>query len=393
MGLPNLLYVADVAVEATLGGELLLYRLLRKYPSDRLTIVKSNVGRSSPEERLPEVEYRSYDFASERLLNSRFTQWYGSWLHFKAKRILTRLSEIVDEVQPEAILTVCHDYAWLTASEIARKLEIPLHLILHDDIAQLSHRAHPFLEHRYESDLGRVYRQAGSRLCVSPSMEQEYKSRYGVSGTVLYPARGWDAPAYDRPPIRTQNRKREGIRIGYAGGLHAPGFKEALGDVATAVSSVDGEVFVYSNYSKDDINQRGWIKDNVIFKGFVHPDYIIDELREEVDLLFAVSSFEGRYRKVARTNFQSKMVDYTATGLPILIWGPEDSSTVAWAKKNEGVAEVVTSPKKSNLRAAVQRLTKDPEARYEYGANALEVGREYFRPEKAWDTFAESVSM
>lgn len=389
MELPNLLYISDVAVESTLAGELLLYRLLRQYPSDRLTIAQSNVGRSRPEKRLPDVEYVDYQFGNTRILNSRLTQWYGSWLHYKARWIPTTLKRVVDDVEPEAILTVWHDYSWLTAAEVARNRDLPLHLILHDDAPHLEFRAHPLFEELHRRDFERVYRQAESRLCVSSGMEREYNDRYGVPGRVLYPARGWEASVYDAPPDRSG--EKEIVRVGYAGSLHAPGFKEALGRVAEAIAPTGGEVLVYSNASPEKVREEEWVKENTVLKGFVDPEDIVDELRNEVDLLFAVSSFEGRYRKTARTNFQSKMVDYTATGLPILLWGPEDSSTIKWAKQNDGVARVVTSPKTEDFRDALHELIDDPDARYEYGKTALEVGKQCFSAENAWKTLTEAV--
>ncbi len=390
MSLPNLLYVSDVAVESTLGGELLLYRLLRKYPSDRLTIAQSNVGRSSPEERLPNVQYERYAFANTRLLDSRLTRWYGSWLHQKAKWVPSKLKRLVDQVRPEAILTVWHDYSWLTAARIARNRELPLHLILHDDAPNLKFRTHPSLQALHEGDFGRVYRQAESRLCVSPAMERVYEARYGVSGTVLYPARGWEAAHYERPPERIKQGGE--LTIGYAGALHAPGFKRGLEKVAEAVAPFNGTVFVYSNAPPEKTKRESWVKDNVKLKGFIHPENIVRELRESVDILFAVSSFEGNYREIAKTNFQSKMVDYTATGLPILLWGPEDSSTIRWAREKAGTAEVVTSPNTDDLQNAVEQLVTHPELRYEYGRTALKIGNRCFSAEEAWSTFSEAVS-
>jgi glycosyltransferase involved in cell wall biosynthesis len=391
MGLPNLLYVGDVAVESTVAGELLLHRLLSQYPEDRLTIAESNLCKSDPADRLPGVEYTTFDIGYPRLRRTRFARWYGSWLHLKARWVPSTLERLAQEVQPDAILTVWHGYSWITASALAQEKDIPLHLILHDDAPNLESRTPPLLKNLHCKDFERVYKQAESRLCVSPAMEREYKRRYGVPGDVLYPARGWEAPEYDHPPKKVGCEGKD-VKIGYAGSLHPLGFKEAIGEVAKAAEPAAGEVVVYSNVSRDELSEREWLRDNVCLNGFVPPCKIIQELRREVDILLLVSSFQGRYRETAKTNFQSKMTDYTATGLPILVWGPEDSSTVKWATENSGVAKVVTSPLVKDVRSAVQQLARNPEARYDYGATALKVGKEYFDPQVAWEKFSKVVS-
>ena len=42
-GLPRLLYVGDVPVEASYHGSALIYRLLQRYPVERLRIVEGNI--------------------------------------------------------------------------------------------------------------------------------------------------------------------------------------------------------------------------------------------------------------------------------------------------------------------------------------------------------------
>ena len=55
--------------------------------------------------------------------------------------------------------------------------------------------------------------------------------------------------------------------------------------------------------------------------------------------------FQCRSRNSDRINmemaFPSKLADCTATGLPLLIYGPAYCSAVTWARENPGVAEVV----------------------------------------------------
>jgi len=103
--------------------------------------------------------------------------------------------------QPEAVLTVADDFLWLAAARYARRHSLPLHLICHDDWTRLAVKPSLFREW-LNDEIGKVYRQAVSRLCVSPHMAEEYERRYGVKGTLLYPSRARDCAQYGSAPER-----------------------------------------------------------------------------------------------------------------------------------------------------------------------------------------------
>ena len=56
-GLPRLLYIADVPVEASYHGSALVYRLLQTYPAKRLTVIEAGTQLSLPARRLEGVTY------------------------------------------------------------------------------------------------------------------------------------------------------------------------------------------------------------------------------------------------------------------------------------------------------------------------------------------------
>jgi hypothetical protein len=96
-------------------------------------------------------------------------------------------------------------------------------------------------------------------------------------------------------------------------------------------------------------------------------------------------SFEESDRANMQMAFPSKLADYTATGLPLLIYGPAYCSAVAWARENPGVAEVVEA--EAQLASAVARLATDPTRRIAVGTHALNAGRKYFSHDRTQRTF------
>jgi glycosyltransferase involved in cell wall biosynthesis len=89
--------------------------------------------------------------------------------------------------------------------------------------------------------------------------------------------------------------------------------------------------------------------------------------------------------------FPSKLADYTATGVPLLIYGPSYCSAVAWANENSGVAEVVES--ENDLTKAIANLANNPDHRLALGKRALNIGREYFSHQRVQQIFYRSLSV
>ncbi len=112
-------------------------------------------------------------------------------------------------------------------------------------------------------------------------------------------------------------------------------------------------------------------------------------LRDEADALFVPMSFDASDRANMEMAFPSKLADCTATGLPLLIYGPTYCSAVAWARENEGVAEVVEA--EPQLSEAIKRLANNPAHRVVLGRRALDVGSEYFTHERVRQVFSAAL--
>jgi hypothetical protein len=89
--------------------------------------------------------------------------------------------------------------------------------------------------------------------------------------------------------------------------------------------------------------------------------------------------------------FPSKLADYTAVGLPLLIYGPPYCSAIAWARENAGVAEIAES--EVDLGHSVALLANNPDKRIALGKRALAAGREYFTHDSAQKIFHQSISV
>lgn len=388
--LPRLLYLGAVPVESSYHGSALLYRLLENYPPARLTIVEAAEHRSQPERRLPAVAYRALPSGGSRLQTTRLHAWWSLWQTVRSASWAGRVDSVLDGFQPDAVLTVVHGHWWVAAAAFAKRKRLPLHLIVHDDWPRIVTLPRPWAG-LVERKFGPIYRAAASRLCVSPAMVAEYRHRYRVDGTVLYPSRSRD-PLSDHEPADRVRYNHPGLTVAFAGSLNVPDYLRILRVVARALRPAGGRVLVFGPTSTEQAAEGGLREPNVQFCGLLASPELISRLRATADVLLVPMSFASGDASAVTLSFPSKLTDYTAIGLPLLVTGPANSSAVRWARENPGVAEVVDLPDTQRMAAALTRLAADPAYRLQLATRAMEVGERMFSHQTAWDAFTAALT-
>ena len=380
---PRLLYVGDVPVESSYHGSALLHRLLSDYPHERLTVIET-ATESEPARRLPKVKYIGYPIGKACLLNTRFHPYVMAWFSKAGARLAPKISQSVNGFNVEGVLTVAHGFGWLAAARIAGSRNVPLHLMMHDDwprAADIAPRFRKWLDTQFAA----VYRQAQSRLGGSPGMSRAYLERYGRPTEVIYPTRAPDCPDFQAPPERLA-RNDKPFTIAFAGTINSSGYIRALIALQNALKPFGGRLLLFGPMPPVGLDDP-----NTEVCGLLSAADLLVRLRAEADVLFVPMSFDASDRDNMELAFPSKLADYTATGVPLLIYGPTYCSAVAWARENSGVAEVVES--EPDLTQAVERLANDAAIRVTLGKRALEVGRQYFAHERAQQVFHRALSV
>lgn len=382
---PRLLYVGDIPVEDTQHSAIQMYRLFARFSPDRLRIVETGKP-SDARRRLPGVTYTAMPLARRPWLHTRVHGIYAVWLSLTVPTLTGQVQSALADFQPDAIVTIGHGFGWLLAAEMAQRLGVPLHLIVHDDWPKLSGRDQiyrGFLRRRFAD----VYRQAHSRLCISPFMVEEYERRYGVVGSVLYPFRDESCPVFDAQPARVFDRDE--MVVAYCGGCGRE-VMSGLKDLASVLADVKARLVVFGLF--DEFKQRQLLANSqsIEFRGFVPYPAMLAGLRA-ADVLFAPMTFSESYRDNMTVSFPSKLADYTAMGVPLLVQGPPYCSAVRWANANAPVAEVVDTPGAAGLATALRRLKDDANRRRQLAERALAVGAA-FRPASAHERFDAAIN-
>lgn len=384
--LPRLLYIGDVPIESTYHGSVLLYRLLEDYPRQLLTIFETG-SESSALRRLPGVHYSSLPLGS-RWLNTRFHSVVLSWLTFQMTRPDASLIARLRMREFDSVLTVSHGLGWLLAAALAERADVPLRLIIHDDwprVANVPDQLRGWLDRKF----ARAYRQAASRMCVSPAMRRDYLERYSCDASVLYPSRSKHCPEFEEPPTQIAQTDHK-FTIAFAGTVNSAGYVRALTTLRDSLAAVDGRLLIFGPLTCDDARENGIEHERVELCGLVPAEELITRLREEADALFIPMSFDPSERSNMENAFPSKLTDCTAAGLPLLIYGPAYCSAVKWARENPGSAEIVEAEGQSLLTEAIKRLVHVP-TRLTLGERALAVGKKYFAHGVAQEMFLNAL--
>ena len=383
---PRLLYVGDVPVEASCHGSALLHRLLSDYPPERLTIIET-ATKSAMSRRLPQVNYLSCQIGNQRWLNTRFHPYASAWFTQSATRSAPKITQSLDGFAFESVLTVAHGFGWVAAAAIAERRNVPLHLIVHDDWPRVANVA-PAFRNLLDKRFARVYRQAQSRLCVSPAMSRSYGERYGKPAETIYPSRAATCDQYHEPPARLACNDHA-FTIAFAGTINSAGYISALVALQEALKPIGGCLLIFGPTTSAEAQQLGLNDADV--RGLVSSSELLTSLRNEADALFVPMSFAVEDRINMEMAFPSKLADYTAAGLPLLIYGPNYCSAVTWARENAGIAMVVDS--QPDLRETIALLANNPDTRIALGRRALTVGREYFTHDRAQQIFHQSLTV
>jgi hypothetical protein len=377
--LPKLLYFAEVPVENYMHGSLQAHRLLSAYPKEKLLIVEGSQA-SIPDRRLPGVRYGQCRPMLSRLSRTRFNKYISPLTNLCAPLQHTYLTKLLGSFRPEAVITVVWGYTWATAAAYAERAGLPLHLIVHDDSPNAE--GWTTIEQRViHARLRYWYPKAASRLCVSPYTAVEYQRRYNAIGDVLYPLRAIDSPISTEPP-ESLGQRCQPFTVAFAGTIYAL-YADALRRIAAALrTTCGGRLLIYGPMPSESV--RSLLQEpNIELRGRIDGSReLIRQCRAEAHAMFVPTTYLEEHRPNVEIAFPSKLADYTAMGLPLVIDGPEYCTAVCWARENPGVAEVTTEGNIDGLVACLTRL-QDPSHRLNLAQAAIYQGAQYFDPERA----------
>ena len=334
----KILIISEQIPHSISAGNIQLLRLFSDYPADKLLVIGPPVPTGA---KNLTCRYETLLPPLNRLNTTRFHAWRRTAriLGLLPLNSLQEVDRLVGNFQPDLVLSLMEasDYYEL-AEKYARSKEIPLYLIVHDTNEEFE-KVLSWAKPRQLAKDRRIYRFARERFCISPEMAEFNGRRFGVSGKVLYPI---PDPEIRPRPLEWSKELRQPLHltIGYAGSM-AYGYSEMMLKSLPILEKAGARLEICSPRPAGKV--AALLESPIVkWHGYQQtPAEGIKLLQERSDLLWLpYLEPPGENEKLYRTHFPSKLFDYLATGMPVLVSGPADATGVKWVQKHfpEGAA-------------------------------------------------------
>ena len=364
--------------ETRYAGSLLLYRLLQTYPPERLLAVGV---KTNPDSALLSCAYRHLPPARSARLNlTRFAEAKRS---LESVGLAGRIPDAsvdasVDGFTPDVVVSVMERHDYMDAAyRFCRRRGLPLVLIVHDRLESFELVYAPFRQAQIDAN-ARIYRFAADRLCVSQEMVDALTSVYGARGSVMYPNRSDDLTP--RAPIESSELKSPPfLTIGYAGSL-AYGYGDRLRELMPVLSNANIRLRIYSH------DTSAATLAGATHAGGFPPAELWERVKGECDAVWLPYAHDDHHRALYATHFPSKLTEYMALGMPVIISGPAQATGVKWGMAHREATVTLPDADVDEIGSALERLRGDAALRVQIAERSRGSDRD-FDPRQIRDQF------
>jgi glycosyltransferase involved in cell wall biosynthesis len=388
---PRVLIYSNEFPQTGSAGGILLDRLFKDYPADRVRIVGP-----APQPASAPLRFRHHQVRMpwSRFEGSRFNRLHRSLRGFGF--VPLQRPDVIDCLlggfQPEVVLTIMQHGTWYDAAmRYAKARKLPLVTIIHDDNEGFDKVSWWALKARRKRD-GAFYRSGSRRLCVSTEMEQEFQRRYGVPGEVLYPNRSEELTPRD-PQLNLSLRAPGRLTLGFVGNPNY-GYGEQLVKMLPALREAKAKLVAYGHEPRGAAAPLAEARDVVELRGFVHtPEEAWQGIKDSCDvLIFPYLDPPGAMERMYSIHFPSKLPEYLSAGMPIVMVGPDCATGMRWAKRHPAAVLTLDSQAPEAWPGQFQRLAAEADLRCRLGSEALKAGAKDFDPVAIRSHFLASLS-
>jgi glycosyltransferase involved in cell wall biosynthesis len=278
------------------------------------------------------------------------------------------------------VLTLAYRSGCWVAQRYAKRHGLPLAVRFDDwwpDIALVHAPVRKHLERRFLD----LHRSADLSLCISEGMLKALGPHRNARVILPIP---------DAEPIRPSKCKDPSseFRVGYSGNMFD--YSDMLADLAQlALKQRDVRIEFrgrprWPQALMHEMRHRQLLHDFEPGPGF-------DDWLGSFDAYLVVMFFDAAQRRRTETCFATKLVDYSRAGRPVVIWAPESSAVVQWAKKSKA-ALCVTDPDARALLDALAGLKRDRALQLELGARVRRAYETEFSPVGLQQQFMEGLN-
>lgn len=345
------------------AGSIVLARLLQGWPADRIQVF----GPLPPKDAATlDCAYSEFRPKLSRLQMSRFAPLAPPL----AALLPTSPLNIIAK-RPAIVLSVMQTSMYYSAAHAtARRLRLPFGLIVHDDPEEIE-RLRWWGVPAVRGFNGRIYRDADLRFCISPQLRDLLERRYGAPADVLYPNRS--ASLAPRPMEWNESLRGRQLTIGYAGTM-AYGYEWRLRELAPIFHAAKAKLRIYSLQRPEFLPAPG-----IDYAGpSDRPETMWERVKTECDaVILPYCRLQYGHEHLYRTHFPSKLPEYLALGMPVIVTGPAYATGMQWAAGNPEACIRVGVDEDSEWNGILSRLRTDRGFRMKLALGAAEAGKAF----------------
>jgi glycosyltransferase involved in cell wall biosynthesis len=379
----RVIFISSVRPEPTSAGQIILYRHFCNRPEFDLEVYGFEPKKISARMVLRRVLGRVGRFGGifEMLVNCVWALWQGRWIDADLPVKVARDQETI-------VGTVAHGDGFFAAERFAKKHSLPLLVFFQDwwpDIPKIPQCFRNILEKSFIE----LAINTSKGICVSNAMKKQLGN--GSNLMVLYdlPA-GLRTKSHQNPKNNLSQKRLKKFKIIYFGNL---------GDYGQMLAEA---LQFFENSRNVELQVRGanpaWsaefklkMKNSGRWLDFVPREKLDDWIIHADAFLFPMIFDKSWTRRRVETSFLSKIPESTYFAKPIVIWAPEYSSAVQWAR-NGDKAYCVTSPDANDLLQEIEELSKNTILLNHYAEKAKESANNEFSVGKIQSIFLSTLN-
>ncbi len=370
----NVILISSVRPEKSMSAaQLMLHRHLMNRRDIRLHIL--------PAEHHEIVHGHFRSKVVPRLMRTAARRWAGDVDYLMHTRLPLEKHLVAPPARTRTVvLTLAYRSGCWVAQRYARRYRLPLIVRFDDwwpDIAEVHNPVRKQLEQRFLE----LHRSADLSLCISEGMLKALGPHRNARVILPIP---------DVEPIKPSKSRdsADEFRVCYTGNMFD--YSDMLSDLAhLALKQTDVRIEFRGRPRWPQTLIREMTERHLLHDFVSGPTF--DDWLGSFDAYLVVMFFDAAHRRRAETCFAAKLVEYSRTGRPVVIWAPETSAVVQWAKKSSA-ALCVTDPDARALLAALAQLKKDRALQQELAARMRRAYETDFSPVRLQQQFLEGLN-
>ena len=222
---------------------------------------------------------------------------------------------------------------------------------------------------------------------ISEEMANEYKRRYNKTFITFHNPIDID---FWKKKQRNNYELNENPTILYAGRIGL-GIDKSLELIAMAIQKINEDLRLSIKFIVQTQEKPMWINNykNVIHNSFVSYDDL-PKVFSGSDLLVLPYDFSPISIKYIRFSMPTKAPEYMITGTPIIIFAPEETAVVKYAKKYDW-AKVITENNIEAVTVAIKQLIENKDLREQYAKNAIKMAEKNHNSVQVTNLFKNEI--